>query len=116
MRIASIFSKPLDRHAFTIKYEGQAGLTAEAMFAQKRGRVEAGSVQADAGIRGGNRMNGKRLFSSIAAGTLFSWALVVGASAQTGTTDAQTKDTSKSDGFGLEEITVMARRANENLQ
>jgi len=57
-------------------------------------------------------MNGTRLFTSIAMGSLFAWALYSGqASADTATTSA-----AATNGAELEEVTVTARRQRENLQ
>src|SRR2546422_236411 len=59
-------------------------------------------------------MNCKQFFSSIAVGTLLSWALAAPASAQTAAKDGSAKESSG--GLALEEIIVRAQRKSENLQ
>src|SRR5438105_4107468 len=57
-------------------------------------------------------MNCKQFFSSIAVGTLLSWALAAPASAQTAPSAAATTN----EGAVLQEVIVTARHERENLQ
>src|SRR5882672_5467247 len=57
-------------------------------------------------------MNGSRLLSSIALGSLLAWAL----SSAPAFADTATSGTSATSGAELEEVTVTARRERENLQ
>jgi iron complex outermembrane receptor protein len=69
-------------------------------------------------IRGDHTVNHRSLMLRIAAllGICVSTSISCAASAQTATTDAPTKNTSKSEGFSLEEVIVTAERRSENLQ